>query len=488
MDDDLFLGRATSAAARLRARDIGALEMLEGQFARIDRLNPQINAVVWQDRQSARARAAELDAMAARGEFAGPLHGLPVTVKEAFDLVGSPSTWGNPALRDNIATRDSDVVARLRAAGAIVFGKSNVPLNLVDWQSFNEIYGTTSNPWDLGRTPGGSSGGSAAVLAAGMAMLEAGSDIGSSIRNPAHYCGVFGLKPTHGVISRFGHAKPGWLGDTDIAVVGPMARSAEDLSLAFDVLLGAGGDHAKAWTATCPPDSRTRLSEFRVAVMLGSQESPVDDGYLAELEDFGRRMQAAGATVSFEVRPEVDAEAQFEMYLTLLGAAMSAAQTEQEITAESASLATLDDPRARWVATRRVGGKSISHRRWLELDNARLQALARFEAFFADWDILLTPVCCSAAFAHDQDKPRFWRSIPVNGAQQSEPLNLFWAGYSGVVGLPSCVGPMTIAKGLPLGYQAIAGTGRDRTALAFARAAEAELTGFTAPPMAVQAT
>ena len=192
----IVLKPAQFQASAIRKKLISATELLKAHFDQIDKINPQINAVIWQDRESAKKLALELDNEATKGQFRGPLHGVPVTVKESFDISGGPTTWGNPEYKDNVAKSDSDAVGRLRSAGAIVFGKTNVPLNLAEWQSFNDIYGTTNNPWDISCTPGGSSGGSAAALATGMSALEVGSDIGSSIRNPAHYCGVFGLKPT----------------------------------------------------------------------------------------------------------------------------------------------------------------------------------------------------------------------------------------------------------------------------------------------------
>ena len=183
---------AHKLAGKLRSREIGCLELLEHYLARVERFNPALNAIIWTDLESARERAQQADQVLARGETWGPLHGLPMTIKESFDLAGAPTTWGIPELRNHIAKTDAVTTARLRAAGAIIFGKTNVPLLLSDWQSFNTIYGTTNNPWDLTRTPGGSSGGSSAALAAGLCALELGSDIGASIRNPAHYCGVLG--------------------------------------------------------------------------------------------------------------------------------------------------------------------------------------------------------------------------------------------------------------------------------------------------------
>jgi amidase len=479
--ENIIYATAIDTARSIAEGKVSAVEVLQAHFARIDATNPTMNAVVWQDRDAALAEARACDAETARGESRGALHGVPVTVKESFDIAGAPTTWGIPEWADNIAETDSDVVQRYRAAGAVVFGKTNVPLKLVEWQSFNAVYGSTSNPWDTTRTPGGSSGGSAAALASGMSALEAGSDIGSSIRNPAHYCGVFGLKPTWGVVSKDGHKSKGWYPDTDIAVAGPLARSADDLTLAFDLLKGPSRFEASQWAPSLRPDNRTRLSEFRVALMLGDPAVQVDNAYLDALSGFADRLEAAGATVIRDRIPEIDTEAHFMLYLKLLGAAMSGGISDAEAAAIIAPFADQPADVQRVFGTR-VSGLAISHREWLDLHNRRLAARLAFDAFFEDVDILLAPVCAGPAFPKNEEGPRYSRRIQINGEQVLETEQLFWSGYSGVVGIPSAVGPMDRIGGLPVGYQAIAGHGRDYTALAFARAAEAEFGGFTPPP------
>ncbi len=422
------------------------------------------------------------DTEQAAGKLRGPLHGVPVTVKESFDLAGSPSTWGIPAWKNNIPAQDSDAVSRYRASGAIVYGKTNVPLKLADWQSFNEIYGSTSNPWDQTRTPGGSSGGAAVAIACGMSALEVGSDIGSSIRNPAHYCGIFGLKPTWNAVSMQGHLPLGWHGDIDIGVGGPLARTAGDLTLAFDTIVGPSRFEGSQYAVGLPADNRTRLSEFRVALMLGDDASPVETGYLDALADFGVQLEAAGATVVRNALPELDNEAHFTLYLKLLGAALSFGMSDPEAAAAMGGFKDAPEDVQR-VGGNRMSGLDISHRAWLDLDNQRRIARLAFDAFFEDYDVILAPVCAGAAFPKAEEGSRQFRRIEVNGAPQLEPLQLFWSGYSGVVGLPSAVGPMAQLGSLPVGYQAITGHGRDYTALAFARAVEREVVGFTPPPL-----
>ncbi len=473
---------AVEIAAAIKAGTTTAVEQLEIAFARVDAMNPVLNAVIWQDRDAAMAEARACDAETAQGQSRGPLHGVPITVKESFDLAGSPTTLGIPEMRDNIREADSDVVARYRAAGGIIYGKTNVPLKLVEWQSFNEIYGSTSNPWDITRTSGGSSGGSGVSITTGMAALEIGSDIGSSIRNPAHFNGVFGLKPTWNVVSLKGDAQDKWMGDVDIAVAGPLARTADDLTLAFDVLAGPSRFEGSQWGLNLPPDSRNSVSEFRVALMLGDDEAPIDQSYLDALAHFADQLGAAGATVVRDRLPQVDSAAHFTMYLKLLGAALSFGMSDEEAAEAVAPYADAPDDVKRIGGTR-MSGTQMSHREWLSIDNQRLAARKAFDAFFEDVDVIIAPVASSAAFPKDEAGLRAFRRFPVNNVNQLENTQLFWSGYSGVVGLPSVVGPMAQLQGLPVGYQAICGHGRDHTCLAFARAVEREIVGYTPPPM-----
>ena len=301
---DLACLPAHELARRIRRRQLSSVELLEHYLSRIKRLGEAINAVVVLDLQRARAHALAADAALARGELWGPLHGLPMTVKESFSVAGLPTSYGFEAWRDNIARSDAVAVQRLRAAGAVIFGKTNVPVSLADWQSFNPVYGRTGNPWDSTRTPGGSSGGSAAALAAGFTALELGSDIGASIRNPAHYCGVWGHKPTWGVLPMAGHElAPRANADAfDVAAIGPLARSASDLSLAMDILAAplslhtAMGRVPLAWQARGTPPQRCR-----VAVLYDDPLAEVD----RSVQDALRRLGGCRAWgASAENRPQ----------------------------------------------------------------------------------------------------------------------------------------------------------------------------------------
>src|SRR5687767_7606770 len=260
----------------LRKRKLAARELLDLCWQRFEACNPQLNAIVVTDIERARRAADASDRRLKEGDPLSPFDGVPMTIKESFDWSGTPSTWGAPAYRDNIAKENAVAVERMEKAGAVIYGKTNVPLMLADWQSFNDIYGTTNNPWDLTRSPGGSSGGSAVALATGMSALELGSDIGASIRNPAHYCGVYGHKPTFGILPMRGHRPPGVFAPSDISVAGPLARSAADLALAMKLLARPDEPEAKASSYRLKKPRHKKLKDFRVAVVLNDPMSDVD--------------------------------------------------------------------------------------------------------------------------------------------------------------------------------------------------------------------
>lgn len=283
-------------ALMLREGELSAEAMLEHFLGRVERHNTALNAVVTTDLDTARRRAREADAARARGESWGPLHGIPMTVKETYEVVGMPTTAGAPALRDHWSKANAAAVQRLLDAGAVIYGKTNVPLFAGDLQSYNAIYGTTNNPWDLARTPGGSSGGAAAALAAGMTSLELGSDIGGSIRTPASFCGVCGHKSSYGIISSRGHipGPPGSLSRSDISVAGPLARTVDDLQLAMGLLVGPEPEQAVGWQLRLPPARCRRLTDFRVAAWLDDPGCPVDAEVVSILEGLVGQLRGAG--------------------------------------------------------------------------------------------------------------------------------------------------------------------------------------------------
>src|SRR5580658_8064628 len=305
---------ATRLAEMTRRREIGCLELLDHYIARIERLDGPINAVVVKDFDRARDRARARDQATDRS---APLFGVPMTVKESFDVAGLPTTRGHPSLQDHRAKTSSIAVRRLEAAGVVIFGKTNVPVDLADWQSYNPVYGTTSNPWNLNHTPGGSSGGSAAALAAGLTGLEIGSDIGGSIRVPAHYCGVFGHKSTWTLCSNYTDYETSLAAPIDIAVIGPMARSAEDLATALHILAGPDPDETRL-TYNLPPPRVTSLKALRVAVWSHEPGQETDSETVAAIDAMAARLEREGCTVSRTARPAFDAVEAFHLYLRAL--------------------------------------------------------------------------------------------------------------------------------------------------------------------------
>jgi amidase len=478
---DLHFKSAAGIAQLIRERKISAAEALEHFLARVEKHNPRLNAIIWRDTARARARARAADDALAKGEIRGPLHGVPMTIKESYNLAGSPTTWGDPKFRDNVTATSALAVERLEKAGVVLFGKTNVPLMLADHQSYNEVYGTTNNPWDVTRTPGGSSGGSAAALAAGLTGLEAGSDIGGSIRIPAHFCGVFGLKPTWGVVAPTGQALPGSYAYSDISVIGPLARGADDLDIALDAMAGPDDIDGAAWKLDLPACEAASLRDIRVAVKLRDPHFETETEYVDKLQALADALAKRGATVK-EVEPVVDTARLHEVYILLLRAATSARTAEADIERWRDAVAAQAPGEALYLDYT-VRGSTLPHRDWLKLNNERHGLRRVFAAFFRDWDILLCPAACSAATPHDHSAERWQRRITVNSKSVPSTDNLFWQGYSGLVYLPSTVGPVgLLGSGLPVGYQAIAASGRDRTAIAFSRFVEREIGGFTPPP------
>ncbi len=473
---------ALAQARLLRARKVSARELLQAALDQYALHNDTLNAVVVADIDRARRAAEAADRRYARSKPLSPVDGVPMTIKESFDWAGTPTTWGDPRFRDNIAATDSEAVRRMTAAGAVLYGKTNVPLLLADWQTFNDIYGTTSNPWDVTRAPGGSSGGSAVALATGMASLEVGSDIGASIRNPAHYCGVYGHKPSFGIVSLKGQTLTGSVSPSDISVGGPMARSARDLAAMMKILVGPAGPEAQAMTFALPPAPQKKFKDFRVAVMLTAPESEVDQPVQDLLLNLAHFLKRRVRKLSFEARPAfTTAEAQ-ENYITLLRAATSRRQSDADFAANLSKAAGFADADRSYQATM-TRAYVMRHRDWLNANERRHQMRLLWQAFFEDWDVLLCPAAASAAFPHDHEGERHSRTIAVNGHRVPTTDQLFWAGYSGNFYLPSTVAPMGLTpQGLPAGVQIIARSYGDMTAIRFAELLEKEFGGFTPPP------
>jgi amidase len=439
---------ALQIAAQLRQRQLSAVECLEYFRARVERLNPALNAIVVFDWERAREDARRADQTLAQGLPCGPLHGVPMTIKESFDVANLPTTWGDPNI-SHVAERDDLVVERLKAAGAVIFGKTNVPHLLLDFQSYNDIYGVTNNPWDSARTPGGSSGGAAAALAAGLTSLEVGSDIGGSIRNPAHYSGVFGHKPTFDIVASDRLAVPPFVAGVDLAVAGPLARSAEDLDVTLRLLVGPGRlNHA---TRVELPAARRPLREYRVALWPNDAIAPVQREIADRCQSLGARLAASGVKVSDTARPTFSVEHAASVYRRLLSAATNSAST-------------------------------LTHRDWLQLDEERTRLRLAWREFFREWDILLCPIAASVAFEH-QHGPYRGRRLVIDGVETPYFQQLFWAGLATCCYLPATVFPTGVGtQKLPIGLQAIGGAYADLQTIEFARLVTQEIGGFQPPP------
>jgi amidase len=478
MTDPTFLP-AWRLTEMIRSGAISCLELLDHYIARVERLDSKTNAVVVRDFDRARESARALDTQRKDGR-ATPLLGVPMTVKESFNLAGLPTTWGYEEQRNSAAHEDALPVQRLKAAGAVVFGKTNVPVSLADWQSYNPVYGATSNPWNLRHTPGGSSGGSAAAMAAGFSALEIGSDIGGSIRVPAHYCGVFGHKPSWGLCSSRGQSLVPIAGMTDISVIGPLARSAQDLSLGLDAI--AGGDPMQdVGSVSLPPPRAMRLADLRIAVWSSEPGQETDAETTVHIDALADFLEREGAQVGRTARPEFNVTEAFHLYSRLLAAALSgradAAELERMRTAKGRL--SPDDMSADAVFIRTV---DMTHREWLRLNEQRFRLRRVWGEFFRAWDVLLCPVIATAALPHMQQGQTWEREATVNG--RSIPYNdmLFWPGITCAFHLPASTAPIGMTEGgLPIGVQIVGPFHGDRTTIHVAGLLERHWRGFVPP-------
>jgi amidase len=477
---DIPFSSAKQLASMIRTKKIGALELLDLYLQRVECYS-EINAIIFMDVDAARKRARQADRALARGNLWGPLHGVPMTIKESFDVVGMPTTWGVPRYKENYPSSNALVVDRFLQAGAVIFGKTNVPMYLADWQTFNDIYGTTNNPWDRNRVPGGSSGGSAAALAAGLTGLEAGSDIGASIRNPAHYCGVYGHKPTYGIISPLGQTLPGTVGKSDISVVGPLARSAEDLALALDVMAGPDDIDGSGWKLSLPKPKKKELREFKVAIVHDDPEAEVDEEVREKLRELTIFLKKMKVKVRQDARPAIDSREAHRNYIQLLRGATSGRLTPEDVEKNLAALKSLraDDESYR---AQMIRAQAMTHKEWLAADNLRHRMRLAWAEFFRDFDLFLCPVATTTAFEHNQKGERWERMIPVNGKPQPSTTQMFWAGYSCNFFLPATVAPIGLSRGeLPVGVQIVGPQYGDHTCIQFARLLEREYHRFIPP-------
>ncbi len=471
---------ARGLASDIREGRLSSRELVSAQLERISSLDAETHLVVTRDPERALREADAADALRASGAPLPPLHGVGMTIKDSFMTEGMRTTSGAPELADFVPETDAVPVARLREAGAIVLGKTNLPIYAGDTQSYNEVFGTSSNPWGLARTPGGSSGGSAGALAAGFTPLELGSDIGGSIRGPAHHCGVVGHKPSYGLVPAIGQipGPPGSLTQADLAVAGPMARTVDDAELGLSILAGPDDWHAKAYRLDLPPPRGRNTRDYRVAVWLDEPTCPVEPAIRNAVLTAARALEEDGARIDGEVRPDFTFEHAVEIFDRLLGAAMCGAFSHQAIEKLAERGAAGEGARA--IAAKHAAQR---HRGWLSSNEKRLQMRAAWHAFFGSWDAVLMPAMPTAAIPHDHSQPMAERTILVDGETRPYFDQLKWVGLVGVSYLPATVVPVgQDANGLPVGVQVVAPFLEDLTALDVARRIEARLGGFTPPP------
>lgn len=475
---------AEELAAALYAGEVTSVDLTDDAIARIERDDPAINAICVPDFDRARVAARDADQARARGEDR-PLLGIPVTVKESYDMAGLPTTWGMPQHANYVPAEDAVQVSRLKAAGAVVLGKTNVPLMLRDIQSFNEIYGTTNNPWDHGRTSGGSSGGSAAALASGFGALSIGSDLAGSLRTPAHFCGIYahkptlGLAPTRGMVAPPAPALPV---DLDLAVVGPMARTARDLALLLDVMAGPDPlTHGVAYEVALPPARHDRLADFRVLILEDHPLIPTGSAVRAGVSRVAAALVDEGARVERRspLLPDQAEAATLYMLLMMSNAAASLPIDVYEQLRTHAAGLSADD---RSLDAARLRGMVLGHRDWVEANNRRELHRHGWRQLFAEFDAVVCPITPTPAFPHDHHGGLENRYIDIDGVEYPYFDQLVWAGVATMPGLPATAIPTGRSPaGLPVGVQLIGPMFEDRTPLRLAELLEQKIGGFLTP-------
>ena len=455
----------------LEARQFSARELLDAHLARVEQRNAEINAVITIDPDAARAAAAEADDRRVAGTTLGPIDGVPITIKDAIATAGLRSTGGAIELHDHVPTHDAVAVARLRAQGAVIYGKTNLPRWSADYQSDNEIFGTTNNPWDLERTPGGSSGGAAAAVAMGFTPFELGTDIGGSVRLPASFCGVYGHKPSFGVVPTHGYLdNPVHHRSTaDVNVFGPLARTIDDVEFVFDRISGPSPDDSVAWRLDLPPPRAVRLEDFRIAAWFDDSLGPIDPALDDVHDRLLRQLESAGARIDHDIRPGFDPLLATRLGMMLISSATELSETPDELQA------------------RRASGDMLTHRDWDEMRRQRDLVRQAWAAFFDHVDVLLCPVTCVPPFRHVQSEGASNFSAAVLADHHDRPYRdlLHWNALIGSAYLPVTTPPIgRTTAGLPVGMQVVAPYLDDRTSMAFARCIAPIIGGYEPPPLA----
>lgn len=452
---DIVFSSTVELATAIANRKISAVEALDAHLAQIDRHNEAVNAVISLDREGARERAKKADQAQARGETLGPLHGVPFTLKDTHETAGIETTVGFPPFADYVARRDSPVVARLKAAGGVLMAKTNVATMLSDWQSNNPLFGRTGNPWNLERTAGGSSGGAAAAVCAGMTPFDVGTDMQDSIRLPAAFCGVHGLKPTEHRVSLAGaFPDPGGaaLGVRLMSCLGPLARSVEDLSLIYRIIAGPDGRDTDLAPVSVEDMPRPDIKRLHIAFASSFPGFPVAGDISAAVENLATQLQGAGAVIEEAKLPKLDLLDDLRQGGALIGMMMEASQPPEEPTPVS---------------------------RWFEALARRDRSILAWGQFFECWDALLCPVAMTTAFPHCEPGT----SIEVNGKEESYWMLPAYGAIFNYSGHPALSLPCGLdSDGLPIGLQLVGKRWSESRLLGIARAIEPLTGGLRRPP------
>jgi amidase len=479
---ELSFVSALGAARAIRTKEVSSAELTRHQLDRIERYNPPLNAVVTLMREEAMARARAADEALARDEWWGPFHGVPCTIKDTFEVAGVRTTSGAPQLANYVSRTDSVFVARLRAAGAVFLGKTNVPIWASDLQSYNEVFGTTNNPWDVTRTPGGSTGGGAAALAAGLGYLSIGSDIGGSIRIPAHFCGVYGHKPTLNLVSRRGQivSPPGGPPSppTDLAVAGPLARSAADLKTVLEVVGGPDSEDAIAYRWSLPPARGSRLTDYRIGFVLDDKFCPVTAEVKEVLATAIEALRKNGVTLEEGWPAGVVPAAQYDTFIFLRDSYYGSLLRDDQLEEMRKRAADQDGS----YEAKRALAWTAPHKHFLAASGARMAARAVWQEYFRTHDAFLMPTTFIPAFPHDHSQPNEKRIIRTPEGPRKYSDMAFWISFATLTGLPATTAPVGLTReGLPVGIQILGPYLEDATPIDVAGGLTDVIGGFRPP-------
>lgn len=473
---------ARDLGSQISSGKLNAQDVTSYFIDRIKAHNPDLNAVIANRFEAALEDSKAADEARARGDIKGPLHGVPMTIKDAFEVEGLSCDVGAPQFANYISWQDSTVTRRLKAAGAIILGKTNTPLFCGDWQSFNALHGTTNNPYNIAHTPGGSSGGAAAALAAGLTPLEYGSDIGGSIRVPAHYCGLFGHKPTLDIVPTRGHVPPphGALATGDLSVVGPLGKSMDDVALAFNLTVGLEGSATQALQLSLQGPRTQEPAGLRIGVWASDPYCEVDNEIAAGIEGAARKLEKDGAHVS-QIKPDFDLAHHTEVYMMMLNPIMGTA-FPPEVHEAMQTMVDSADPDGKSFAMMQARGIRILHKDWLIWNEMRAQIAAKWQALFEQIDVLFCPVTPTPAMPHDHNPDFAARKIEVNGIERAYMENIVWPGVATLCGLPATTVPLgRHSSNLPFGMQIVGPAYEDNTPIAVGHMLERAGYRFQAP-------